>query len=135
LIKLKQRHEKNIHSVHPHVLQAFKNYPWPGNIREPENLMERACILETIKVLTPESFPAELFEAGDAHAVLSVHARIPLAEARRQAIEDFERQYLKALFSHSKGKVNRAAEDAGVSTRQLNKLMVRYRIKKEIYKT
>jgi hypothetical protein len=31
--------------------------------------------------------------------------------------------------------VNRAAEDAGVSTRQLNKLMVKYGIEKEIYKT
>ncbi len=33
-----------------------------------ENLMERACILETSKVLTPESFPAGLFESGDQHA-------------------------------------------------------------------
>ena len=65
LNKLKQRYEKNIHSVHPLVLQAFKNYPWPGNIRELENLMERACILETTKMLTPESFSAGLFESGN----------------------------------------------------------------------
>jgi DNA-binding NtrC family response regulator len=135
LEKLKQRHEKSIHSVHPLVLQAFKNYHWPGNIRELENLMERACILETTTVLTPESFPIGLINSGDAHAVLPVQAHLPLAEARRQAIDDFERQYLKKLFSRHKGRVNRAAEDAGVSTRQLNKLMVKYGIEKEIYKT
>ncbi|MBW2407535.1 MAG: sigma-54-dependent Fis family transcriptional regulator, partial [Deltaproteobacteria bacterium] len=135
LEKLKQRHEKSIHSVHPLVLQAFKNYQWPGNIRELENLMERACILETTTVLTPESFPIGLINSGDAHAVLPVQAHLPLAEARRQAIDDFERQYLKELFSRHKGRVNRAAEDAGVSTRQLNKLMVKYGIEKEIYKT
>jgi transcriptional regulator with PAS, ATPase and Fis domain len=135
LEKLKQRHEKSIHSVHPLVLQAFKNYHWPGNIRELENLMERACILETTTVLTPESFPIGLINSGDAHAVLPVQAHLPLAEARRQAIDDFERQYLKELFSRHKGRVNRAAEDAGVSTRQLNKLMVKYGIEKEIYKT
>ena len=134
LKKLRQRHEKNIHSVHPQALQAFKNYPWPGNIRELENLMERACILETTNVLTPESFPAGLFGSGDAHAVLPVEAHLPLADARRHVIEDFERQYLKQLFTRSKGRVNRAAEDAKISPRQLNKLMVRYGIKKEMYK-
>jgi len=134
LKKLRQRHEKNIHSVHPHVLQAFRNYSWPGNIRELENLMERACILETTNVLAPESFPAGLFESGHAHAVLPVQARLPLAEARRHVIEDFEHQYLKELFTRSKGRVNRAAEDAGISSRQLNKLMVKYGIQKEAFK-
>jgi DNA-binding NtrC family response regulator len=135
LKKLKQRHEKNIISVHPQVLQAFKTYSWPGNIRELENLMERACILETTNVLTPESFPRALFESGDAQPLLPVQAHLPLAEARRQAIDDFERQYLKELFSRNKGRVNRAAEEAGITTRQLNKLMVKYGIKKELYKT
>jgi DNA-binding NtrC family response regulator len=97
--------------------------------------MERAFILETTTVLTPESFPTGLFESGNAHAVLPVQAHLPLAEARRQAIDDFERQYLKELFSRHKGRVNRSAEEAGVSTRQLNKLMVRHGIKKDVYKT
>ena len=134
LNKLKQRHDKNIHSVHPHVLKAFKNYPWPGNIRELENLMERACILETANVLTPESFPAGLFDSGNPHAELPVEVRLPLAEARRYIIEDFERRYLKELFILSKGRVNRAAQDAGISSRQLNKLMVKYGIQKEAFK-
>lgn len=134
LKKLKQRHEKNIQSVDPQVLQAFKNYPWLGNIRELENLMERACILETTHVLTPESFPTGLFEFGNAHAVLPVRDHLPLAEARRHAVEDFERQYFKALFTRSKGRVNRAAKDAGISSRQLNKLMLKYGIQKDAYK-
>jgi DNA-binding NtrC family response regulator len=134
LKKLKQRHEKNIHSVHPQVLQAFKTYPWPGNIRELENLMERACILETTRILAPESFPAGLFESGNAHAVLPVQAHLPLAEARRHATDDFERQYLKSLFARSKGRVNLAAQYAGISSRQLNKLMIKYGILKEAFK-
>jgi DNA-binding NtrC family response regulator len=134
LKKMQQRHEKNIHSVHPQVLRAFKNYPWPGNIRELENLMERACILETSEVLAPESFPTGLFQSDDLHAVLPVQNHLTLAEARRHAIEDFERQYLKMLFTRNKGRVNRAAEDAGITSRQLNKLMVKYAIQKEAYK-
>ena len=53
---------------------------------------------------------------------------------RRHATEDFERQYLKTLFARSKGRVNRAAQDAGISSRQLNKLMVKYGIQKEAFK-
>jgi len=134
LKKLKQRYEKNIHSVHPHVLQAFKNYPWPGNIRELENLMERACILETTKVLTPESFSSGLFQSGNTQSVLPIQDHLPLAEARRHVIDDFERQYLKELFTRSKGKVNPVARDAGISSRQLNKLMIKYEIRKEAFK-
>jgi DNA-binding NtrC family response regulator len=134
LKKLMQKHGKTIHSVHPQVLRAFNSYPWPGNIRELENLLERACILETTKVLTPESFPKGIFESDDMHTILPVQDHLTLAEARRHAIEDFERQYLKMLFTRSKGRVNRAAEDAGVTSRQLNKLMVKYGIQKEAFK-
>ncbi|MGD9306819.1 MAG: helix-turn-helix domain-containing protein, partial [Desulfobacterales bacterium] len=63
-----------------------------------------------------------------------VVAPFPLADARRLAIEEFERQYLKELFTRSKGRVNRAAEDAGISSRQLNKLMVKCGIQKEAFK-
>lgn len=135
LDKLNQKHGKNIQSVHPQVIHAFKSYHWPGNIRELENLMERAYILESGTMLTPESFPAELFDSGAAVAtVMPVDARLPLSEARRQAIDDFERQYLKELFAHNKGRVSRTAAEAGISTRQLNKLMVKYGIRKEAFK-
>ncbi len=135
LKKLNQKHGKNIQNIHPLVIQAFKTYHWPGNIREVENLMERAYILETATVLTPESFPDDIFETGEPPtAVLPMKTHLTLAEARRHAMEDFERQYLKELLTCSKGKVKSAAEDAGVSTRQLNKLMVKHEIKKDIYK-
>ena len=135
LNKLNQKHEKNIQSIDPQIILAFKNYNWPGNIRELENLLERAYILETGAMLTPESFPAELFDSAAAvSAIMPVDTQLSLSEARRRAIDDFERQYLKKLFTRNKGKVSRTAEEAGVSTRQLNKLMVKYGIRKETFK-
>ena len=99
-------------------------------------MMERGYILETGTILTPESIPAELFESDSKiiAAISPADTRLPLSEARRQAIDDFERQYLKELFARNKGKVSRTAEEAGVSTRQLNKLMVKYGIRKEAFK-
>jgi transcriptional regulator with GAF, ATPase, and Fis domain len=136
LKKLNQQYGKNIRNVHPQILEALKKYHWPGNIRELENLMERAYILESTTMLTPESLETELFDSavGDVSAVLPVDARLQLSVARRQAIDDFERQYLKELFARNKGKVSRTAEDAGVSTRQLNKLMVKHGIRREEFR-
>lgn len=66
LKKLNKFDLKEIHDIHPHVIDAFGNYPWPGNIRELENLMERAYILEESPILTPDSFPDELFTSNPA---------------------------------------------------------------------
>ncbi|MBU0698945.1 MAG: sigma-54-dependent Fis family transcriptional regulator, partial [Proteobacteria bacterium] len=134
LKKLNNDFQKNILDIHPHVIETLKKYAWPGNIRELENLLERAYILETTSMLTPESFPGELFEKEAASAVLPIAAHLPLTEARQKAIKDFERQYLKELISRNKGKINKSAEEAGVSTRQLHKLMLKYGIRKEDFK-
>ena len=134
LARLNRQFSKDIKGVHPQVVEAFQWYEWPGNIRELENLLERACILESSSVLTVGSFPEELF-AEDRHlASVPVDSSLTLAEARNQALEDFERRYLNALLARHRGKINESAESAGVSTRQLHKLMTKYSIKKEEYK-
>ena len=134
LKNLNAKHGKSLNGVHPQAIAALQGYHWPGNIRELENLMERAYILETSHVLTPENFPAELFESDITAALLPIDTDIPLSEARQIAVDDFERQYLKELFSRTKGRVNLAAKEAGISTRQLNKLMVKHGIRKEVFK-
>ena len=134
LKKLSKDFQKNINDIHPQVKEALKIYPWPGNIRELENLLERAYILETSNVLTPESFPAELFEKEASSAVLSMDTDVSLSEARRKAVLGFERQYLKELMLRNKGKINQSAHEAGISTRQLHKLMLKYGLRKEDFK-
>ena len=135
LKKLNQKHGKNIHVVHPHILEVLKNYHWPGSIRELKNYMERAYILETTTILTPDSFHDDLFGPPDPSASLLNIAHLCLADARRQVTEDFERQYLKELLLRNKGKINQSAEDAGISARQLSKLMVKHGIQKEEFKS
>ncbi len=134
LKKLNRFHPKEIHDVHPQVLEAFKKYSWPGNIRELENIMERAYILESSSVLTPESFPSELFESASAAAFFSMNSLMPLGEARRKGIEDVERRYLRELLSRNKGKIKSSAENAEISTRQLHKLLKKYDIHKKDFK-
>jgi DNA-binding NtrC family response regulator len=134
LKKLNQEFQKGIHCIHPQVLQAFCQYSWPGNIRELENLMERAYILEPSDQLTPDGFPKELFEDDARTPLFAVDDSLPLAEARRQAIDNFEQEYLKSLMIKHQGRINKSADQAGISTRQLHKLMVRYGLRKEDFK-
>jgi transcriptional regulator with PAS, ATPase and Fis domain len=125
---------KDIHGVHPYVMEAFRQYVWPGNIRELENLIERACILENTSVLSPSSFPNEIFGNLAPAVPVNVHLALPILDARRIAIEEFEKQYIRNLLMRNKGKIFTSAGEAGISTRQLNKLMLKYRIRKEVYK-
>jgi DNA-binding NtrC family response regulator len=119
----------------PEVLDALTAYSWPGNIRELENLIERAFILESSSMLTPASFPGELFQARPAHlSHLQVDASLSLAATRALAVEQVERCYLKALLAASKGRINQAAVTANITTRQLHKLMTRYGLHKEEFK-
>lgn len=134
LARLNRFESKDIYDIDYRVLEAFKAYSWPGNIRELENLIERAYILETSALLTPESFPAELFYLEPGTMTLKADSNKTLAEVRRNAIEDIERNYIKELLSRNKGKINISASEAGISTRQLSKLMNRYDIRKEEFK-
>ncbi len=126
--------QKNIEGVHPDIIEAMKTYAWPGNIRELENLMERAFILETASILTPESFPAEFFTGAKKSAFFKVDTALTLAEARRRTIDEFERQFIKKILAKNKGKINKSSEEAGISTRQFHKLMSRHGIQKKDYK-
>jgi DNA-binding NtrC family response regulator len=134
LMRLNKFHLKEIQDIHPHILETFDRYPWPGNIRELENLIERAYILETSSLLTPESFPSELFTPDDGKAQLPINTAATLAEVRRRGIETIERQYLKGLLAANEGRIQKTAQAAGISARQLHKLMTKYRIRKEEFK-
>lgn len=126
---------KNIDGLHPDVIEAFYAYEWPGNIRELENLIERAYILETSVLLRPESFPADLF-TGSRRAVtrpLAVETR-SIGEVRKKAVEETEKKYLKDLLATCNGRIGKSAEIAGITTRQLHKLLVKYEIQKKNFR-
>jgi DNA-binding NtrC family response regulator len=125
---------KEIQDADPLVVKALQEYSWPGNIRELENVIERAYILETTSTLRAENFPQELFGDLNNPAEIAMDITLPLAEVRRQSLEHIERQYLKELMSKHLGRINQAAEAAGITTRQLHKLLSKYRIRKEEFK-
>ena len=134
LRRLNRFNAKEIHGVHPAVMEALERYQWPGNIRELENLIERAYILEKSSMLTPESFPSELFANQSSPTELPLDATRPLEEVRRRAVEEVERRYLTELLNINRGRIGPTAKAAGIGVRQLHKLMRKYRLRKESFK-
>jgi DNA-binding NtrC family response regulator len=57
-----------------------------------------------------------------------------LSEARSRVVAEFEKQHICFLLARNRGRVDKTAQEAGISTRQLNKLMNRYGIQKESFK-
>jgi len=133
LRKLSKFHSKEIHGIDPWVLDAFGAYAWPGNIRELENLLERAYIIEATSILGPESFPSDILH-GTSIPLQSLPTTHTLAEARRMGVEEIERSYLKGLLTAKGGRIKDTAEAAGITTRQLHKLMKKHGLRKEAFK-
>lgn len=132
LEKLERVYDKGIHKISSEVLSLFHNYSFPGNIRELENILERAYILEEGSEISPDHIPIDLFP-GTPEMVkaspLFAPKHLSLSDARKLAMESFERKYLTDLLVAHRGKVSSMAKEAQVTARQLHKLMAKYQIK------
>ena len=58
--KFNQQHHKNITHVSADAMALLKAHSWPGNIRELENVIEHAFVIESSNEITPESLPETL---------------------------------------------------------------------------
>jgi DNA-binding NtrC family response regulator len=125
---------KNIDGVQPEVMAALQKYDWPGNVRELENVIERAFIIEETQMLTPDSLPADFFTVDTPASTVLFDASLPLAEIRHRSMADLERTYLRTVLAQYRGSIRKTAEHAGITTRQLHKLMTKYGLKKEFFK-
>lgn len=134
LRKLNRSYMKNVRGVHPEVLDAFYSYSWPGNIREMENLIERAYLLEKSEYLMPQYFPHELFVVRPRDNDDENGEMDSLAVVRQQGIDAIEKRYLTQVLTIYNGRIKKTAEIAGITPRQLYKLMKKHDIHKEIFK-
>jgi transcriptional regulator with PAS, ATPase and Fis domain len=101
--------------IAPQVWEMFLAHRWPGNVRELRNAVERWAV-------TPER-PLGALESAEEGPPDAPVELSPLRVARRDASDDFERRYLRALLARTSGNVTRAAAIAEVSRQMIQKLM------------
>ncbi|MDD2737190.1 MAG: sigma-54 dependent transcriptional regulator [Desulfuromonadaceae bacterium] len=114
---------KEIRGVAPDVLSFLEKYAYPGNVRELENIIERAVVLAEGDVIRNEDL--ELWDSAEAssHSTNSLIERIPmnaeeLKEMKRHirdhAIESLESLFVRNALERSNWNVTRAAEETGI---------------------
>jgi two-component system response regulator FlrC len=96
------------------ALRRLTQYGWPGNIRELENVIQRALILAPGAQIDPE------------HLRLPEPARLPREESH-QDIRSIERDHVLRILEEARGSRKRAAELLGMSERTLRYKLQRYR--------
>lgn len=87
--KFNQAHGKRISGVAVDALSALKKYQWPGNIRELENVIEHAFVLETNNVITLASLPESVLAAAGV-SLIDVLSQPPVLETKASAPARFE---------------------------------------------
>ena len=85
------------------------HYAWPGNVRELENVMERAVILCSNNVISPQDLPAELAPAP-VESKLDIDRFIPLNTPLPEALDGIEEQMIRRALEKSGQVQVRAAE-------------------------
>jgi transcriptional regulator with PAS, ATPase and Fis domain len=105
--KNRQELNKNIHGIDPDGISKLERYHWPGNIRELDNVIQRAIIVARTENIEPDDLLLETQGKGNNLADL---AKLPFSEA--QIV--FERQYFTELLQQGGDNVTKAAARARI---------------------
>ena len=123
LERFNQKYGRNIR-FEPEILLAFERHPWPGNIRELENLIERMLIMNEDEVLTLKHLPFNLSSVPEHQAlVIQVNEPMPF----EKAVEMLEIELLhKTLQAYPA--IRQAAKVLGVSHPTVLRKIQKYKL-------
>jgi two-component system NtrC family response regulator len=124
LKKYSQENQKSISDISKEARALLLRYPYPGNVREMENLIERAVILCRGEMITTQDLPFHLKEEKSETAWPSEKQK-----SLPESLEEIEKDsILKALHQYQ-GVQTKAAESLGISERVLRYKMKKYGIR------
>lgn len=118
---------RNIKRVSQDAMKILKNYDFPGNVRELENIIERAMALENRDIILPESFPWEIREKSVQGPNTSEHISIPPEGLdMEKTMEEMERRLILKSLEMSKGIKTKAAQLLKISFRSFRYRLAKY---------
>lgn len=113
LKKLLPKADKKITGFTKEALEILMNYSFPGNVRELENIVERAIILEKSSLITPESLPQGL-------QLFHIETILP---DRIKSIDELNKEYAEKVVEMLGGNRSKAAELLGISRTSLWRIL------------
>lgn len=117
---------RSIDGVSPLALKALKNYRWPGNIRELENVIQRSMILENTDKIQITNLPEEIQKFANDQAA---PGRLDFDEFKESAEKEFIVHALKA----NKGRINQTVAQANIPKNTLLRKIKKYNINVKEY--
>jgi DNA-binding NtrC family response regulator len=107
------------------AMRKLEQHEWPGNLRELHNIIQRAVLCSPGTQIAAAAL--ELGGAdGDADGEAREQAPGQFRAAKLEAIQNFERRYVKQLMDKHEGNVTRAAREAGKDRRAFGRLAKKY---------
>jgi transcriptional regulator with PAS, ATPase and Fis domain len=127
LEKYSRTFSRTFTGIDPEALLLLEAYPWPGNIRELKNVIEKICIMHNgtllITAYLPQELTANLKESSD-EGIPSISAEMGLEEA----VEAFESRLISRALVQSAGNVQQAAVLLRIPRGTLRYKMEKYRL-------
>jgi Nif-specific regulatory protein len=127
-LRFGKKNGKKIKGVDTEALNILAHYNFPGNIRELENIIERAVILAQTEWITKEDFPRTIFEGSD----FDYKTKIPenygeMKALRKRAIEEVEKAFLNNILGKNNENISKAAQEARMHRAELHRLINKYK--------
>jgi len=121
--------------ISPEAMAKLEGYAWPGNVRQLENAIERACVTARDNVLRPENLPPEISKREASKPSLQVDLARPLPEQLTELTMAFEKRYLRRALRKTRGHVGKCAKISGLSRRSVTDKITAYGIDKSEFKS
>jgi two-component system response regulator PilR (NtrC family) len=134
LNKYSDRLGKVFTGITSEVMKTLSQYSFPGNVRELENIIERAVALERGEVLSMQSLPQGLLIDESNKSVNIPILSKEFSSAKKIIIEAFEKKFLLERLKETRGNVSEAARIAGIERQSFQRLMKKYNLSSEDFK-
>lgn len=133
LSKYNSQIKKTIKGFSDKAMEILQNYTFPGNVRELENIIERAVMLSNGEIILPDVI-VELSQPKSIDLKSYPIISPDFSESREHIILSFERQYITEKLKNFHGNVTNAARDSNMTRQNFQRLMNKYNIKAEEFR-